>query len=151
QELTAICDFLSLTQVDKLKYLTYMKEEGLMNPDLEQWNPSVGHPPGYNHHVSSMAMADKQATALKVIGGVASGLPSGGTVSSKSTTSFKDTVKHKSPSPPLHLSYIVDLAEEIPLLSLEKPKVLARLHSLSQLAVIGRFNGMWPSSSDLSL
>ncbi|KAH9314083.1 hypothetical protein KI387_022710, partial [Taxus chinensis] len=81
--------------------------------------------------------------------------PSGGTDSPNvvvpNKASFKEVIqKKKGPGPPISLAYIVDLADETPQLSVENPEVLAHMLSLSQLAMIGRFNGIRPSSSALS-
>ncbi|KAH9309424.1 hypothetical protein KI387_037335, partial [Taxus chinensis] len=122
QEQLAIQDFLSLEQEDKIKYLARIKDKELMSSGLEQQHPSSDHPAASVGNASSSVTVARLAAVSMAGGGVVSAMPGGGAASSKVAASFKDAVNQKPPSPPAQPAYIVDMAEETPLLSLEKPE-----------------------------
>ncbi|KAH9290888.1 hypothetical protein KI387_035005, partial [Taxus chinensis] len=70
-------------------------------------------------------------------------------VAASKLTSFKDIIGTRDGSTLGNQAYLVDLAEEIPALEIKNPEVAEYYHSLARDAVIGCFNGRWPSSTEL--
>ncbi|KAH9309914.1 hypothetical protein KI387_037825, partial [Taxus chinensis] len=119
----------------------------LRNPDKIKWVAPLVN----TNKVVPLAANGGQRT----VGGFVGGLVTQGNISSKAdptsranNASFKEVVQQKIPS--ASPAYIVDMADEMPLLSLDNREIMAHLQSWSQLTVIGRFNGIWSSSSALS-
>ncbi|KAH9316960.1 hypothetical protein KI387_018729, partial [Taxus chinensis] len=69
-------------------------------------------------------------------------------------SSFKEALENRGDSSSgIHTvktqAYLVDLAEDIPSLTIENPEVEEYFKNLTRDAVVGRFNGFWPSSTAL--
>ncbi|KAH9290535.1 hypothetical protein KI387_034652, partial [Taxus chinensis] len=137
-----------------------MEEEGLLGSSTElvigkeSHNPNIGHPDIAGKEIPT-ALKGGQESDFSAGGTSAYGRLGGGVSTANivipNSASFKEAVKQKVERSQASPAYLVDLADESPLLCLDSPEVLAHLQSMSQQAVIGRFNGIWPSSSALSL
>ncbi|KAH9318930.1 hypothetical protein KI387_020699, partial [Taxus chinensis] len=66
-----------------------------------------------------------------------------------SPNSFKEALGFNGGSQAGNQPYLVDLAEEAVEVEIINPAVDAYFKTLSEDAIIGRFNGLWPSSSAL--